>query len=156
MVFLQSHGVGTARATRIYKTYGEEAIKIVSENPYRLAKDIRGIGFISSDQIARNLGIAADSIIRARAGINHILLEATSNGHCGLPKHQLLEQAQKLLDVDLSVIEYGLSEELKHRDVIQDKLGEIEAIFSSVYYHYEAYIATCYLPSTPRSFLGNP
>ncbi len=141
MVFLQSHGVGTARATRIYKTYGEEAIKIVSENPYRLAKDIRGIGFISSDQIARNLGIAADSIIRARAGINHILLEATSNGHCGLPKHQLLEQTQKLLDVDLSVIEHGLSEELKHRDVIQDKLGEIEAIFSSVYYHFEANIA---------------
>ena len=66
MVFLQSHGVGITRATRIYKTYGEKAIEIVSQNPYQLAKDIRGIGFISADTIAGNLGIAKNSLVRVK------------------------------------------------------------------------------------------
>ncbi|WP_425473415.1 helix-hairpin-helix domain-containing protein [Thiohalocapsa marina] len=69
MVFLQSHGVGSSRAVRIYKTYGEAAILTVSENPYRLALDIWGIGFKTADTIAQNLGIPRDSLLRARAGV---------------------------------------------------------------------------------------
>jgi exodeoxyribonuclease V alpha subunit len=94
MVFLQSHGVGTTRATRIYKTYGEKAIEVVSQNPYQLAKDIKGIGFVSADMIAGNLGIAKDSLVRARAGVAHVLLEATSDGHCGLPKGVLCRKVR--------------------------------------------------------------
>lgn len=75
MVFLQSHGVGTGRAVRIYKTYGDEAIIKVSENPYRLALDIHGIGFKTADVIADRLGIAPDSLIRAQAGVRHVLQE---------------------------------------------------------------------------------
>ena len=90
MVFLQSHGVGTAKATRIYKTYREDAIKVVLDNPYKLAKDIKGIGFISADKIANNLGIAENSIIRARAGVGHILMEALSDGHIALPVNLLI------------------------------------------------------------------
>ena len=97
MIFLQSHGVGTTRATRIFKTYGEEAIAVVSKNPYQLAKDIRGIGFVSADTIAGNLGIAKDSLIRTRAGLSHVLLEATSSGHCALPLEILIENTGKLL-----------------------------------------------------------
>lgn len=104
MVFLQSHGVGTTRATRIFKTYGEDAIAIVLKNLHQLAKDIRGIGFISADAIANNLGIAKDSLIRARAGLLHILLEATSNGHCALPQQTLIQNTQKLLGIDINLV----------------------------------------------------
>ena len=73
MVFLQSHGVGTARAVRIYKTYGDVAIERVRENPYRLALDIHGIGFKTADRIAQRLGIPKDSLLRAQAGVRHVL-----------------------------------------------------------------------------------
>jgi exodeoxyribonuclease V alpha subunit len=81
MLFLHSHGVSTGRAVRIYKTYGEQAIEKVRENPYTLAKDIHGIGFATADQIAQRVGIPKDSQNRAKAGIDHVLLGATSEGH---------------------------------------------------------------------------
>ena len=90
MVFLQSHGVGTSRAVRIFKTYGADAIPLVKENPYRLARDIRGIGFITADQLAQKLGIPKTSMLRARAGISYALLQAVENGDCGLPEDDLL------------------------------------------------------------------
>ena len=80
MVFLHSNGVSTSRAVRIYKTYGEDAIEKVQADPYCLAKDIHGIGFKTADQIAQKIGIPHDSLIRACAGLNHVLLEATGNG----------------------------------------------------------------------------
>ena len=99
MVFLHSHGVGTARAVRIFKTYGNDAVQVMVENPYRLARDIRGIGFRTADAIAARLGIAPDAMIRLRAGINYALLEATGDGHCGLPTAELLKLAGELLSV---------------------------------------------------------
>ena len=69
MLFLHSNGVGTSRAVRIYKTYGADAVQLISENPYRLARDIRGIGFRTADQIAAKLGIEKTALIRVRAGI---------------------------------------------------------------------------------------
>ena len=85
MVFLHSNGVSTSRAVRIYKTYGEDAIEKVRTDPYRLAKDIPGIGFKTADKIAQKIGIPVDSLIRACAGLSHVLLEATGEGHCALP-----------------------------------------------------------------------
>jgi exodeoxyribonuclease V alpha subunit len=76
MVFLHSHGVGTARAVRIFKTYGNDAVQVMAENPYRLARDIRGIGFRTADAIAARLGIEPTAMIRLRAGVNYALLEA--------------------------------------------------------------------------------
>src|SRR5437870_6673715 len=73
MVFLHSHGVGSARAVRIYKTYGAGAVQVMSENPYRLARDIRGIGFKTADTIAMKLGVAKTAMIRVRAGISYAL-----------------------------------------------------------------------------------
>jgi exodeoxyribonuclease V alpha subunit len=89
MVFLHSHGVGTARAVRIFKTYGSDAIQVMSENPYRLARDIRGIGFKTADAIAMKLGIEKTAIIRVRAGISYALTEAMDEGHCGWPTDEL-------------------------------------------------------------------
>ena len=85
MVFLHSQGVSTSRAVRIYKTYGESAIERVQSDPYTLARDIPGIGFATADRIAQKIGIPHDSILRAGAGLDHVLLEATSDGHCALP-----------------------------------------------------------------------
>lgn len=99
MLFLHSHGVSTSRAVRIFKTYGEQAIEQVRSNPYMLAKDIYGIGFATADQIAQKVGIPRDSSNRAKAGIDHVLLEATSDGRCALPLGKLKLAATKLLEV---------------------------------------------------------
>jgi exodeoxyribonuclease V alpha subunit len=100
MVFLHSHGVGTARAVRIFKTYGNDAVQVMAENPYRLARDIRGIGFRTADAIAARLGIEPTATIRLRAGINYALLEASGEGHCGLPTAELLKLAGELLAIE--------------------------------------------------------
>ena len=100
MVFLHSHGVGTARAVRIFKTYGNDAVQVMAENPYRLARDIRGIGFRTADAIAARLGIKPEAMIRLRAGISYALLEASGEGHCGLPSAELLKLAGELLAVE--------------------------------------------------------
>src|ERR1700755_2617777 len=80
MLFLHSNGVGTSRAVRIHKTYGVDAVQLISENPYRLARDIRGIGFRTADQIAAKLGIEKTALIRVRAGISYALAEAMDEG----------------------------------------------------------------------------
>ena len=112
MVFLHGHGVSTSRAVRIFKTYGQDAIAIVTENPYRLARDIRGIGFLSADTIAQKIGIAQDSPLRARAGVSYALAEAAGEGHCGLPRSQLVPLAVKLLEIPQPIIEDAIDQEL--------------------------------------------
>ena len=89
MLFLHANGVGTSRAVRIYKTYGTDAVRVISENPYRLARDIRGIGFRTADQIAAKVGIEKTALVRIRAGISYALAEAMDDGHCGLPVEEL-------------------------------------------------------------------
>ncbi len=100
MVFLQGHGIGTAQAVRIYKCYGDAAVAVLRENPYRLAEDIVGIGFQGADKIAASLGIAKDSAQRLEAGLHYVLQQATSEGHDFLPEHDLLERAASLLEVE--------------------------------------------------------
>jgi exodeoxyribonuclease V alpha subunit len=105
MVFLHAHGVGTGRAFRIYKTYGEDAIQRVTADPYQLARDIRGIGFKTADKIAASLGIARESDLRARAGVEHVLQELTDAGHCAFPQSGLVERAVQMLEIPAPVIE---------------------------------------------------
>jgi exodeoxyribonuclease V alpha subunit len=129
MLFLHSHSISTAKAVRIYKTYGAEAIRVLTENPYQLAKDIRGIGFISADKIAANLGMEKTSLIRAQAGIRYALTTVMDEGHCGFPKDQLIQRCQELLEVPTSLIEQALSIELTQGEVIQETIDEQECIF---------------------------
>ena len=96
MSFLFAYGVGTGRAFRIYKTYGEKAIETVRLDPYCLARDIKGIGFKTADQIAARLGIPRDGILRARAGLGYVLLELASQGHCAYPREPLLDKAEEI------------------------------------------------------------
>jgi len=100
MIFLQSYGITPGQASKIYKTYGEQAALVVKENPYRLARDIVGIGFKIADQIAKNLGIPNDSAHRVQAGVLYRLGELTSAGHTGYPHEALVEEAAQMLDVD--------------------------------------------------------
>src|SRR5258707_7144242 len=122
MVFLHSHGVGTARAVRIYKTYGSDAVQVMTENPYRLARDIRGIGFKTADAIAMKLGIEKTAMIRVRAGISYALTEAMDEGHCGLPTEELIPLAEKLLEVPPQLIRTALDLELQEGTVIADQV----------------------------------
>lgn len=97
MIFLQSHGVSTTYSVKIYKQYGDKALAVVTDNPYQLATDIYGIGFVTADAIARNLGVPPGSEFRYRAGIFHVLGEAGEDGHCFLPQQELVEQVVKRL-----------------------------------------------------------
>jgi len=129
MLFLHSHGVSTSRAVRIFKAYGEEAIEKVRSNPYMLAKDIYGIGFATADQIAQKLGIPKDSINRATAGIDHVLLEATSDGHCALPMEKLKAAAVKLLEVQESTVEQALSQMLTGGSLLLEEIDGEPLVF---------------------------
>ena len=121
MVFLQSHGVGTSRAVRIYKTYGATAIAKVTENPYRLALDIWRIGFKTADQIAQQLGVPRDSLLRAQAGVRHALQVWSEQGHCAAPSDQLIDLAQPLLEIDAEVIAEGIAAELAAERLVSDE-----------------------------------
>ena len=121
MVFLHGHGVSTSRAVRIFKTYGHDAIAVMTEAPYRLARDIRGIGFRSADAIAMRLGLTKESPKRLRAGISYALQTATDQGHCALPVEELVSLAVTLLEVPEAPIrtaikgDYGLIASSRHR-----------------------------------------
>ena len=141
MVFLHSHGVGTARAVRIFKTYGADAVQVMTENPYRLARDIRGIGFKTADAIAMKLGIDKTAMIRVRAGISYALTEAMDEGHCGLPTEELVPLAVALLEVPAELVQTALDLELAERTVIADTVGETACIFLAGLYRAEQVIA---------------
>ena len=114
---------------------------MISENPYRLARDIRGIGFKSADQIAGKLGIEKTAMIRARAGIGYALTEAMDEGHCGLPHEQLLTVAAKLLEVPTAIIEGALEMELNAGEVVADTVDERPCIFLAGLHRAERAIA---------------
>jgi exodeoxyribonuclease V alpha subunit len=141
MVFLHSHGVGTARAVRIFKTYGADAIQVMTENPYRLARDIRGIGFKTADAIAMRLGIEKTAMIRVRAGISYALTDAMGEGHCGLPTDELVPLAEKLLEVPQPLIRTALELELQEGTVVADLVGETPCVFLAGLYRAERMIA---------------
>jgi exodeoxyribonuclease V alpha subunit len=141
MVFLHSHGVGTARAVRIFKTYGVDAVQVMSEDPYRLARDIRGIGFRTADLIAEKLGIEKTAMIRVRAGISYALTEAMGNGHCGLLLAELIPLFIKLLEVPDELIQTAIDLELTDGSVTADTVADTPCVFLSVLYHAEKGLA---------------
>jgi exodeoxyribonuclease V alpha subunit len=141
MVFLHGHGVSTARAVRIHKTYGDEAIEIVRADPYRLARDIRGIGFKTADQIAQRLGLSLDAPARIDAGLQYVLLQATDNGHCALPLDILRDEATRLLVVDSGLVLGGIERSLGARNLIRERIDETDLLFLPNLRHAEHSIA---------------
>eukprot|EP00242_Pyramimonas_sp_CCMP2087_P004445 CAMPEP_0198205180 /NCGR_PEP_ID=MMETSP1445-20131203/8672_1 /TAXON_ID=36898 /ORGANISM="Pyramimonas sp., Strain CCMP2087" /LENGTH=387 /DNA_ID=CAMNT_0043877361 /DNA_START=400 /DNA_END=1560 /DNA_ORIENTATION=- len=141
MMFLHSHGVGTANSARIFKKYGEDAIAKVKHNPFCLAEDIHGIGFQSADKIAASLGIAPNAMERVCAGITYMLFEKTNEGHCGQPREKLLALVSDLLELDPTYIEKGLAIQIQKRVLIQQWVENVECIFLSSLHHNETAIA---------------
>jgi len=137
VVFLQSHGIGTARAVRIYKTYGQQSIAKVQENPYRLALDIRGIGFKTADVLAERLGISRQSVVRAEAGVRHVLQEGSNDGHCALILNKLVDSAVALLEIPEEIIRNAIETECKAGRLVSESVEDDVLIFLAAFYRSE-------------------
>ena len=147
MMFLQSHGISTLYAVKIYKTYGQQAVAIVSENPYRLSEDIFGIGFFSADKVALSLGLAPDSSARIKAAIGHVLQSAREEGHCYLTREQIQEQVQELISLNMperianELLEMEKADELKTRYFLNKEEQAQVCYYAHSLYYDENYIA---------------
>ncbi|MBE2232650.1 MAG: ATP-dependent RecD-like DNA helicase [Anaerolinea sp.] len=150
MVFLQSHGVSPALAVRIYKHYGDGAAGVVTNDPYRLARDIHGIGFITADKIARNLGIAPDAPERVAAGVAYTLSQKADEGHVYVPQGELVAEAAKLLDVPAPLAAAAI-ETLQQEEQVRVEplagaagasgLAEARAVYLTPFYYGEIGVA---------------
>jgi len=146
MMFLQSHGISTLFAVKIYQKYKDEAIQMVSEDPYRLANDFYGIGFFSADKVALSLGLEADSTPRINAAIRHVLAASREQGHCYLTQNQIQSGIKELLNLDLGdkiLAHLALMEQaqqLKTR-LLKQNTDEIIVYYSKSLYYDEAYVA---------------
>src|SRR5712692_3532575 len=150
MLFLSSHDVSTTYAVKIYKTYGDRAIEIVSKNPYQLATDIYGIGFITADTIARKMGMAPDSDFRYQAGLLYVLSQAGEEGHCFLPAQKLVEHATTRLalpeaPVDPTRIEALIEAMAKAQQLMVEQgygdLADQQICYAPAFYHTEVALA---------------
>jgi len=124
MVFLQSHGVQTSHAVKIYKRYGDRAVTLVRDNPYRLAADIFGIGFQTADAIAMNLGVVRTSPERCQAGVLYALRVLSDEGHVAAPRDELIERTRALLEVDADLVETALLPLAEQAEIVIEKVPE--------------------------------
>ena len=125
MIFLQSHDVSTTHAAKIYKTYGNDAIPIVTENPYQLADDIYGIGFVTADTIAQKLGMDKDAPQRVEAGIKYVLSQKADEGHVFQHCSELVEACQTMLEQELPAIEQGIHALVKKEEIINPDFTDL-------------------------------
>jgi exodeoxyribonuclease V alpha subunit len=132
MIFLQGHGVSATYSAKIYKQYGDRSIGVVKENPYRLAQDIHGIGFITADKIAQNMGIDPNSLIRAKAGVIYVLNGLTGEGHVYYPETDLVRKAKEILKVDQEIITKAITELSIEKEIILEEI-DIEKDHRAVY-----------------------
>ncbi|HJX01753.1 MAG TPA: ATP-dependent RecD-like DNA helicase [Candidatus Humimicrobiaceae bacterium] len=139
MIFLQSQGISSTYALKIYNNYGDNSIDVIKTNPYRLSEDIFGIGFKTADKIALMTGIEKDSAFRIKAGLVYLLEEAEDEGHCYLPYEEFLEIAESFLEVELGKINNALSklEKEKKINIIKD---DTSRIYLSGIYNAEKYV----------------
>lgn len=137
MVFLQAHGVATGRAVRIYKTYGDRAVEVVTANPYRLALEIHGIGFKTADDLAQSIGIDPHALIRARAGVRHVLQSFSSLGHCAAKREELCAKAVKLLEIPTQIIEQAIDAEILEENIVPGYIQEQPCIYLANLYSAE-------------------
>ncbi len=153
MIFLQSNDVGASHAAKIFKRYGAQSVKVVRENPYRLADDIRGIGFVTADRIAQKLGFDLNSYARCRSGTVYTLNLLADEGHCFAYRKQLEEAAAKLLNIDEQVVSMTLDHMLSAGDLIREGTGGEEGppIYLPPFHHSETGVAR-----RVRSIIGTP
>ena len=159
MIFLQSHGVSSGYASRIYRQYGQLAIKVVQENPYRLAMDIVGIGFVTADKIAGKLGFASDSEIRAEAGIIYVLHELAEEGHVCFPCEPFIEKCRQILGIDQTIINKVMVSVAVRGEIIIDESAMTDGAFGQdkkVVYLAGYYTAETQLAARMKSIMAAP
>jgi len=142
MIFLQGHGVSATYSAKIYKQYGDRSIEVVKENPYRLAQDIHGIGFITADKIAQNMGIDPNSLIRAKAGVIYVLNGLTEEGHVYYPETDLVHKAKEILKVDREIITKAITELSREKEIFIKEINNGQkAVYLAPFYIAETGIA---------------
>ncbi|MCH5267130.1 MAG: ATP-dependent RecD-like DNA helicase [Lachnospiraceae bacterium] len=137
MLFLQDYGISMNLAVKIYKHYGDKMYEILQKNPYRLADDVRGIGFKIADEIARQAGFTQDSEYRIRAGVLYTLQQSGGQGHCYLPEKQLIQEASKLLMVEPESVATCLESMMLEKELIVQEGGGERWIYTSTLYYME-------------------
>lgn len=137
IMFFQNHGVTINQCLKIYKKFGPDSIDIVSNNPYVLNDEISGIGFLTSDRIAKSLGIEPQSDFRVQSGIRYVLNNFSGLGNTYMPKDKLIEQCQKVLMVDKELIEVNIYNSVLEGKVKVEKINDIEAVYALPYYFCE-------------------
>ena len=137
MLFMQKYGIGGALSMKIYKKYGEGLYRILSEDPYRLAEDIDGVGFKTADGIAEMMGISPDSDHRVRSGVLFMLREALSEGHCYLPGEELTERSAQLLGVDRETVWIQIRNLAMDKKVMIKEQDSLPCVYDSVFYYLE-------------------
>ncbi|MDR2076287.1 MAG: ATP-dependent RecD-like DNA helicase [Desulfovibrio sp.] len=144
ILFLQPHGVSTSYAVRIFRHYGADALAVVRENPYRLAMDIPGIGFLTADTVAMKLGLAHDGDLRIEAGLLYVLRKCVDEGHCFFPLEELVAQTAAALDVEAELVLEGLDALVLDERIVRETLTEENGIsFEAVYLrHFHVYEST--------------
>lgn len=128
MIFFQGHGITPAYSMKIYKYYGRDAVEKVRENPYRLARDIFGIGFLTADRIAQNLGVEPNSPLRANAGMIYVMTKFSEEGHVYVPELMLFQQAEKILQIEIIILEEALKNLIEKGELVRDRDDNNEAI----------------------------
>ena len=154
MLFLQSHEVGTGFAVKIWKKYGQEAVSMIQDNPYRLAVDVWGIGFLTADRIAQKMGIPAHSDRRIQAGLLHVLNEASDkDGHVFLPEEELIEKCAQALEVPVEAIEPCIEQLSKSEMIV---VHDARVYLPHLYYAEKGAATRCYqLSQVQRIELGD-
>lgn len=142
MLFLQSHGASPAYAMRIFRRYGQDTVRVIRENPYRLADEVFGVGFKTADAIARQLGIAPDSGYRLQAGLRYQLQQAAGEGHVFLPRAELVNSAAELLGVQAAHVASAVDEQLMQGLLIQEQELDQEPIYLPAHHVSEEFVAS--------------
>ena len=159
MLFLQEYGIATGYAVRVFKQYGAASLQVLTENPYRLAIDIFGIGFVSADKIAANMGFAKESPLRIRAGVLHVMSQFVSEGHIYVPIEELSEKAAEILSVSVDLAERGVEDARLAEELItewfKDEEGEDDcAVYLPAFHYAEANSAKNLLKLMSAPFNG--
>lgn len=141
ILFMTEHGITSGRAVRIYRTYGQESIARIKENPYQLAEDIRGIGFKTADELAAKLGIDKNSPFRAKAAVQHTLQELAAQGHCGYPETTVIELTVKLVEVERPLIQTAVAAVLDDKSVVREEVDGTSWLYLAALFRAETGLA---------------
>lgn len=141
MVYLQQYDISINNGIKIYKKYGKETIKVIGENPYKLSEDIHGIGFITADNIAKKMGISEDSPFKIEAGLKFSMINSAGEGHCYLPKEELIKKSEKILKVDREAIEEAIQNLALRKNFYLVTEGEETLIYYMPYHIAENNVA---------------